>query len=85
MSSRTEARREILQEAHEGHEEPHPKIRTKRVGPRKWMSGEFGYDYLESILNWEVSRRQLAGILVMLVGMICLLLLLFMFGPHFPS
>jgi len=49
------------------------------------MSGEFGYDYLESIANWEVSRGQLAGILVLLVGMIGLILLLFSFGPHFPS
>ena len=85
MSSSTQARREILQEDPEGHEEPHPKVRMKRVDPRKWMSSEFGYDYLESMANWEVSRGQLAEILVMLVGFVGLLLLLFLFGPHFPS
>jgi len=85
MGSRIESRKEILAEAHEGHEESHPKTRVRRVGPRKWMAmREYGYDYLETILNWEVSRAQLIGFLVILIGFVAVLLYLLSLGPHLP-
>ena len=85
MTSRTEARRQILEQAHEGHEEVHPKLRMKRVGPRKWMSmSEYGYDYLETIRNWQVSRAQLIGLMVTLGGILAILLYLFSLGPRLP-
>jgi len=85
MTTKTEARKQILEQAHEGHEEEHPKLRAKRVGPRKWMSKtEYGYDYMETILNWRASRAQLIGLLVMLGGILAILLYLISLGPHLP-
>lgn len=85
MSSRTDARRDILEDAHEGREGYRPPMRVKRVGPRKWMSmSEYGYDYIESIRNWDVSRGQLIGFLVVISAFAVLLLWLFSLGPHFP-
>ncbi len=83
MSSRTEARREVLEDAHEGHEEYHPKIRVKRVGPRRWFSmSESGYDYLETMQNWEVSRAQLIGFLVTLAGVVVILAIVLYLGSR---
>lgn len=77
MSSRIESRREVLEAAHEGHEEYHPPPRVKRVGVRRWISSsEGGYDYAETMLNWDMSLPQLIGFLIMLAGIAALLLLL---------
>ncbi len=78
MSSRIESRKDILEDAHEGHEEYHPKIRVERVGPRKWLSmSEGGYDYFETIQNWEMSKAQLVGFLIVIAGAIAVLGLYF--------
>ncbi len=75
-------------DAHEGHEDyvsSHPEARVKRVGTRKWMSGEYGYDYTETLLNWHPSWSQIIGFLVTLVGLVAILLYLFSLGPHLPG
>lgn len=75
MGRRTEERKRILREAHEGHTSYQPEIRVKRVGPRKWMTRtEYGYDYLETILNWKPSMKQALGLLITLIGLIGILL-----------
>lgn len=48
----------------------------RRVGPRRWMTrSEYGYDYLETILNWRPSRMQVLGLLVTLAGLTAVLLI----------
>jgi hypothetical protein len=85
MGKRTEARRQILEQAHDGHETYRTKARVKRVGPRRWLAtSEYGYDYLETIRNWRVSRAQLAGFLVTLIALVAVLLYLLALGPHLP-
>ena len=75
MSSRTESRREVLEEAHEGHEEYHPKVHVKRIGVRRWFStSEGGYGYWETMRNWDMSNAQLAGLLAMLAGLVAIAL-----------
>ena len=83
-SSRSMARKELLEDAHEGHEEYHPKARMKRIGPRRWMSmSESGYDYFETMMNWEPSRMQILGFLIILAVFVGILLCLLLLGPHF--
>lgn len=74
MTTRTDARRDVMEQAHEGHEEYRPKTRVRRVGPRKVMAGEYGYDYLEAILNGQWTWKQIAGLLVTLIGLSIILL-----------
>lgn len=84
MSIRTEKRKDLLEQAHDGHEEYHPKVIAKRVGPRRYMSGADGYDYMETIRNWNVSRGQVVGFLIMFFGFLAILLWLLLQKPHFP-
>ena len=85
MSIRLRARKEVMMDAHEGRERRRPRVRVKRVGPRRWMAmGEYGYDYFETIRNWEVSTGQLVGLILMLAGFATVLIVLLLLGPTFP-
>ena len=46
--------------------------------------GEYGYDYFETIRNWEVSTGQLVGLILMLAGFATVLIVLLLLGPTFP-
>ncbi len=82
VRERTQARKAILAEAHEGHEEYQPKRRVKRVGPRKWAAmSEMGYDYTETLWNWEPSRAQILGFVIMLIGLVVILLIALHLAP----
>lgn len=73
MTTRTNARRQILEDAHEGREHLRERPRVERVGPRKSIGTEYGYTYWETLMNWKPSRAQIIGFVIMFVGIAVIL------------
>ena len=72
--SRLDSRRDIMEDAHEGHEEYHSEIMPVSERPGWWA---YRYDYESQVLsNWRPSGRTMIGLVVILAGLIVLLLLL---------
>ncbi|MBN1678373.1 MAG: hypothetical protein JW880_07535 [Candidatus Thermoplasmatota archaeon] len=80
MTTRTNARRQILGNAQEGREHVRPKPQVKRIGPRRWIGTEYGYTYWETIRNWEPSTAQMFGLVTMLVGLAVILFIALYFA-----
>jgi len=77
MGGRIESRKEIMEEAHEGHEEYHSEIVPVREGPRSWFYEGRYFNDRNALMNWRPSERTLMGLIVMVVGLAIVLVLVF--------